>query len=210
MPAEAVEWYCQVRLSLSLLGIVVVNVDDWAWFGRCRCRCVDAMCLMWAMQNLDFNVPGGKLDRGLSIVDLVEILRGRGLTDNEYFKAVLLGWCIELVRFGLTCAATQLQAFLLVSDDMMDQSIMRRGQPCRYRIQGVGNIAINDAFMLEGVVYHLLKKHFREEPYYVHPLELFHEVRFPRGSESWYELTRGRCCLGCFRRRFRQRWVRFK
>ena len=50
------------------------------------------------MQNLDFNVPGGKLNRGLSVVDSVEILRGRVLTDDEYFKAALLGWCIELVR----------------------------------------------------------------------------------------------------------------
>ena len=60
----------------------------------------------------------------------------------------------------------------------MDQSITRRGQPCWYRVQDVGNIAVNDAFMLEGAIYHLLKKHFREEPYYVHLLELFHEVRF--------------------------------
>ena len=50
------------------------------------------------MQNHDFNVPGGKLNRGLSVVDSVEILRGRVLTDDEYFKAALLGWCIELVR----------------------------------------------------------------------------------------------------------------
>lgn len=60
---------------------------------------------------------------------------------------------------------------------MMDQSITRRGQPCWYRVPGVHNIAINDSFMLEGAIYHLLKKHFRSEPYYVHLLELFHEVR---------------------------------
>ena len=113
------------------------------------------------------------------------ILKGRVLTDDEYFKAALLGWCIELVvshsfpdlALTLTCSLPQLQAFFLVSDDMMDQSITRRGQPCWYRVEGVGNIAINDSFMLEGAIYHLLKKHFREEPYYVHLLELFHDVR---------------------------------
>lgn len=41
---------------------------------------------------------------------------------------------------------------------------------------GVGNIAINDAFMLEAAIYHLLKKHFRQEAYYVDLIELFHEV----------------------------------
>jgi farnesyl diphosphate synthase len=40
----------------------------------------------------------------------------------------------------------------------------------------VGNIAINDSFMLEAAIYFLLKKHFRNEPYYVDLLELFHEV----------------------------------
>ena len=48
-------------------------------------------------QNLDYNVPGGKLNRGMSVVDTVEILRGRALTDDEYFKAAVLGWCVELV-----------------------------------------------------------------------------------------------------------------
>ncbi|KAH7886779.1 isoprenoid synthase domain-containing protein [Phlebopus sp. FC_14] len=121
----------------------------------------------WYHRNLDFNVPGGKLNRGMSVVDSVEILRGRALSDDEYFKAALLGWCIEL-----------LQAFFLVSDDMMDQSITRRGQPCWYRMEGIGNIAINDSFMLEGAIYYLLKKYFRSEPYYVHLLELFHDTTY--------------------------------
>ena len=50
------------------------------------------------MQNLDYNVPGGKLNRGMSVVDSVEILKGRPLTDDEYFKSAVLGWGVELVR----------------------------------------------------------------------------------------------------------------
>ena len=34
----------------------------------------------------------------MSVVDTVEILKGRDLTNDEYFKAAVLGWCIELVR----------------------------------------------------------------------------------------------------------------
>ncbi|KAG6336428.1 hypothetical protein ID866_2671 [Astraeus odoratus] len=121
----------------------------------------------WYRRNLDYNVPGGKLNRGMSVVDSVEILRGRPLTHDEYFKAAVLGWCIEF-----------LQAFFLVSDDMMDASLTRRGQPCYYLLERVGNIAINDSFMLEGAIYHLVRKYFRSEPYYVHLLELFHETTY--------------------------------
>lgn len=61
---------------------------------------------------------------------------------------------------------------------MMDQSITRRSQPCWYRVGDVGNIAINDSFMLEAAIYRLLKTHFRGESYYVDLLEIFHETTY--------------------------------
>ncbi|TBU52466.1 farnesyl-diphosphate synthase [Dichomitus squalens] len=123
--------------------------------------------ITWFQRNLDSNVTGGKLNRGMSVVDSVEILKGRKPTDDEYFKAALLGWGVEF-----------LQAYYLVSDDMMDQSITRRGQPCWYRVEGVNLLAINDAYLLEGSIYYLLKKHFRSEPYYVYLLDVFHDTTF--------------------------------
>jgi farnesyl diphosphate synthase len=48
---------------------------------------------------MDYNVPGGKLNRGLSVVDSVTILKGRELTESEYFKAAVLGWSVEWVCF---------------------------------------------------------------------------------------------------------------
>lgn len=124
----------------------------------------------WLTKNLNYNTPGGKLNRGLSVIDTYCILKNKeveDLSDAEYRKVALLGWCIEL-----------LQAYFLVADDIMDQSKTRRGQPCWYLAEGVGNIAINDSFMLEGAIYILLKKHFRQESYYVDLLDLFHEVTF--------------------------------
>ena len=47
-------------------------------------------------------MPHGKLNRGLSVVDTVAILRGRALSDAEYFQAAVLGWCVELVRGAAT------------------------------------------------------------------------------------------------------------
>jgi farnesyl diphosphate synthase len=58
----------------------------------------------------------------------------------------------------------------------MDASITRNGRPCWYRVEGVSNIAINDACMLESALYQLLKRHFRKESYYTDLLELFLDV----------------------------------
>ncbi|KAI3717601.1 hypothetical protein L1987_69326 [Smallanthus sonchifolius] len=46
-------------------------------------------------QMLDYNVPGGKLNRGLSVVDSYQLLKGGELIDDEVFLASALGWCIE-------------------------------------------------------------------------------------------------------------------
>ncbi|XP_012071080.1 farnesyl pyrophosphate synthase isoform X2 [Jatropha curcas] len=71
-----------------------------------------------------------------------------------------------------------LQACAVVLDDIMDNSHTRRGQPCWYMLPKVGFIAINDGIILPNQVRRILKMYFREKPYYVHLLELFHEVEF--------------------------------
>lgn len=121
----------------------------------------------WCRRNLLHNTFGGKLNRGLAVLDTARILLGRELDEKTYHDAAILGWCVEL-----------LQAFFLVADDIMDESKTRRGQPCWYLMPHVGNIAINDAFMLESAIFFLLKRHFRVAPWYVDVLELFHDVTF--------------------------------
>lgn len=123
--------------------------------------------LAWFKKNLEVNPLGGKCNRGMSVPDSVSVILGRPLTEEEYFKAATLGWMTEL-----------LQAFFLVSDDIMDSSITRRGQPCWYRQEGVGMIAINDSFLLEAGIYIILKKYFRDHPRYIELVELFHESSF--------------------------------
>ncbi|TVY22415.1 Farnesyl pyrophosphate synthase [Lachnellula hyalina] len=121
----------------------------------------------WYKASLQANVIGGKCNRGMSVPDSVSLLLEKPLSEEQYFLASTLGWMTEL-----------LQAFFLVSDDIMDTSITRRGAPCWYRQPEVGMVAINDAFMLESAIYTLLKKYFRSHPAYVDLLELFHEVTF--------------------------------
>ncbi|KAL0985227.1 hypothetical protein UPYG_G00154330 [Umbra pygmaea] len=117
---------------------------------------------------LHYNAPGGKRNRGLSVIgSLRELVPPTKLTQDDVQRALIVGWCIEL-----------LQAFFLVADDIMDASLTRRGQPCWYKREGVGMDAINDAFLLEGAIYRLLRRHCRGQPYYLHLLELFTETSF--------------------------------
>lgn len=125
--------------------------------------------LEWCKTMMDYNVPGGKLNRGLTVVavhrTLTQANQNRDLNDTEIAKASVLGWAIEF-----------LQAFFLVADDVMDASQTRRGQPCWYKNEHVNMIAINDAFLLESYVFSMIKKHFSHEEYYLQLVELFIQV----------------------------------
>mmetsp|Transcript_79981 Transcript_79981/g.205770 ORF Transcript_79981/g.205770 Transcript_79981/m.205770 type:complete len:414 (-) Transcript_79981:168-1409(-) len=124
----------------------------------------------WVRKMLNYNVRGGKMNRGLMVLDGgLLIMKSKGLpTPNDMVvKLAILGWCIEW-----------LQGWLLVADDFMDDSITRRGQPCWYRNPDVNKIAINDAFMIEMIVFKLLKRHFINEPYYAQLVDLLLETTF--------------------------------
>ncbi|KPP60144.1 farnesyl pyrophosphate synthase-like, partial [Scleropages formosus] len=117
---------------------------------------------------LRYNAPGGKRNRGLSVIgSLRELVTPSELSPDAVRRALVVGWCIEL-----------LQAFFLVADDIMDASVTRRGQPCWYKKEGIGLDAINDAFLLEGAIYRLLRRCCRNQPYYTNLLELFTETSF--------------------------------
>lgn len=127
----------------------------------------DKGAIKWFKESMEYNCLGGKLNRGLSVIATLETLVQRSLSSTELEEATMLGWCVEW-----------LQAMFLVADDLMDGSITRRGQPCWYKKEEVGTIAVNDSFLIEACIYKLLKLRFREKIYYVELLELMHEVTY--------------------------------
>ncbi|XP_054779489.1 farnesyl pyrophosphate synthase 1 [Prosopis cineraria] len=131
----------------------------------------------WIDRMLDYNVLGGKLNRGLSVIDSYRLLKGEELSEEEIFLTSALGWCIEW-----------LQAYFLVLDDIMDNSHTRRGQPCWFRVPKVGLIAVNDGVLLRNHISRILKKHFKGKPYYVDLLDLFNEVEFQTASGQMIDL----------------------
>jgi farnesyl diphosphate synthase len=119
---------------------------------------------------MDYTVRGGS--RGTTVVSILcktmSQKGGKSAPSIELLvlcKACVLGWAVEF-----------LQAFLLVADDVMDESQTRRGQPCWYKKDHVRLIAINDSFLLESFVFFILRQHFGTEPYYLELVELFRMV----------------------------------
>jgi len=78
----------------------------------------------WLEKMLQYTVKGGKMNRGLMVVNAGVSILGNP-TNTQLNQLAVLGWCIEW-----------LQAWLLVADDIMDSSVTRRGQPCWYKTLG--------------------------------------------------------------------------
>ena len=121
---------------------------------------------------LQYTLSGGKMNRGMMVVESAIILHTNKhpdipITNNMLSRYCALGWCIEW-----------LQAWLLILDDIMDGSETRRGNPCWYRCEGVGLIAVNDALLVEMMTYRILKRNFGKESYYPQLLDLFLESTY--------------------------------
>ncbi|KAL0595886.1 Farnesyl pyrophosphate synthase [Plecturocebus cupreus] len=112
---------------------------------------------------LEYNAIEGKHHWGLTVLAAFwELVEPKKQDADSLQQALTVGWCVEL-----------LQAFFLVTDDVMDSSLTRGGQICWYQKPGMGLDAINDAILLEACIYHLLKLDCREQPYYLNLIELF-------------------------------------
>jgi len=135
----------------------------------------------WVEKMVPYTVKGGKMNRGLTVLDACIVLAGdEALTEEQQEDACVLGWCIEW-----------LQAFFLVEDDIMDDSKVRRGQPCWFRQSDVKLVAINDGFLLQAHIYRILKKYFskREGKCYLQLMELFNEVTYQTELGQLLDLT---------------------
>jgi len=132
----------------------------------------------YIQEMMDYNVPHGKLTRGLTVISTLKSLKGDKFTSVDFRRAAVLGWCVEW-----------LQAMFLVMDDIMDDSQTRRGQPCWYLKPDVKMNAINDGLILEAHIYLMLKRYFGEDAEYVALVELFHEVTHQTAMGQFLDLT---------------------
>jgi len=140
---------------------------------------LDEGTVRYIRRNVEYNVPHGKLNRGLAVRQCFQGFK-KDPSGEELEAADVLGWCVEF-----------LQGYFLVADDIMDASITRRGQPCWYKLEDVKLNAINDAMMLEAMIFRLLKMQFKKDSAaeYVEFLELFLEITYTTEVGQLLDLT---------------------
>ncbi|CAH8540100.1 unnamed protein product [Heterobilharzia americana] len=93
-------------------------------------------------QNVtSYNLSSGKRIRGtLVVLSFMVFSKERNNCEKKLSFAYFMGWCIELLHAGF-----------LILDDIIDNSTLRRGQPCWYCTQldlDRGLIGINDGLHL--------------------------------------------------------------
>ncbi|CAK1584569.1 unnamed protein product [Parnassius mnemosyne] len=121
---------------------------------------------VWMKKILDYNLAGGKKNRGLTTVLAYEMLeKPENITDESLRLSRTMGWCVEM-----------LQAYFLMADDIMDGSTTRRGVPCWYRLPEVGLGAINDTILVYTSMMEILKTHFGDKKQYTNIVNLFNET----------------------------------
>lgn len=81
---------------------------------------VEVKC--WLQKAIEYNLKNGKRNRAKSLLLAYELLASDHVAEDKLRQACILGWCVEL-----------LQSYFLILDDIMDNSITRRGQLCWYR-----------------------------------------------------------------------------
>lgn len=127
------------------------------------------MQLNYINNMINYNIKGGKMLRGLMVRASYSQIKGvqlglksdeRGfyndvpLSEKECKNADIVGWCLEWM-----------QSCFLMADDVIDQSVTRRGKPCWYKVKGVGLKAINDALILEMMMYRIINVNLPDEIY---------------------------------------------
>ncbi|XP_068620702.1 uncharacterized protein [Battus philenor] len=119
----------------------------------------------WVKTMLDYNLAGGKKNRGLTTVLAYEMLeKPENITEESLRKSRVMGWCVEM-----------LQAYFLMIDDIMDGSTTRRGVPCWFRLPEVGLGALNDTIIMYSAMMETLSTHFGDKPHFTRIVNMFNE-----------------------------------
>ncbi|CAG5049389.1 unnamed protein product [Parnassius apollo] len=116
----------------------------------------------------EYNIIGGKQLRGLLTLFTYETLKKPDpISDELWEEAFKLAWAIEM-----------LQAVFIISDDVDDDAVTRRGKKCWHLLPDVGLLVINDVSLFRSFIHEVLRQNFGDKPNYTQIINLFNETIF--------------------------------
>ncbi|XP_066249481.1 geranyl diphosphate synthase-like [Euwallacea similis] len=132
---------------------------------------------------IDYTVPHGKLIRTIRIMtDYKRITDPEDQTPEKIHKIKMLCWFTELIHSAV-----------LILDDIMDKSNIRRGKLAYHKSPGVGEEAVNDVYLMELYSFHVLNKYFHNHPSYETLLRVGLRNMFFSGLGQGYDSTFSSC-----------------
>ncbi|KAK9886201.1 hypothetical protein WA026_015720 [Henosepilachna vigintioctopunctata] len=115
---------------------------------------------------MDYTVPNGRQTRGSIFIASYNFITGKNWTsEDERREIYLLAWCIEL-----------LTSYILIIDDILDNSEKRRGKTSWFKIDTVGLNALNDATLIQMSIFKLLYKQLSNHAHYKELVNVFVEA----------------------------------
>ncbi|XP_039306133.1 farnesyl pyrophosphate synthase-like [Solenopsis invicta] len=133
----------------------------------------------WLEKVLQYNVSGTKKLHSLTLIYAYKsITSNKQQTQDNIYLVRILAWCLEMAI-----------SYMVMIDDIMDRSLFRRGQPCWYRHDDIGLMAINDGLLVESTVYYLIRKHFKGKECYDNLVETFQQAIFKTLMGQFLDMT---------------------
>ncbi|GMT00562.1 hypothetical protein PENTCL1PPCAC_22736, partial [Pristionchus entomophagus] len=99
---------------------------------------------------IDYNIGDGKHKRAQLVISSFDAVGGQNEKRDTAIKSA--------------AAIEMMQSFLLIADDIMDNSETRRGKVCWHRKEGIGLSAVNDVLLLHCATENEIREAFRGHP----------------------------------------------
>ncbi|KAJ8717213.1 hypothetical protein PYW08_005612 [Mythimna loreyi] len=132
----------------------------------------------WVKELLEYMLGRGKLGRGLMVsIGYRMFEEPENYSEETQHHARVLGWCSEM-----------LQSKFIILDDILDNAIVRRGQPCWHTRPDVGISGINDAVLLYQSALEVMDLYFGKTDFYADLMRYFNEAVYRASMGEHFDL----------------------
>ncbi|XP_065218857.1 uncharacterized protein LOC135844558 [Planococcus citri] len=137
--------------------------------------CINSLISERNRELIEYNLDGGRYKRVKVFLNTYENL----VPKTKFLERP------RLQAYVMACLNQLLLTSLMMIDDAIDDSKMRRNKPTWHN--KVGRLICNDPFLLGTGVYTVMRNLFEKEPFYLPCLNVFYEIFWWGGCSVWLD-----------------------